>query len=148
MCCLSRLHCCCYCFYLSIQFEEQIQVDLWCSSNKSEPKYTLRVVDQQKNKANNGLFAIFIVPQGRLDHAGLLLHVKVKMILTFRFRETNWLFSTDDGCNHLAEGAGFERLVIVTLHRDHTYHGINEVKEEISTKAVELQQGGLPKGKV
>lgn len=65
------------------------------------------------------------------------------------FRETNWLFSTNDGCRQLTEDAGFERLVIVTLHRGHTYNGIDEVKEEVSAKATELRQEGLPKdGKV
>ena len=63
------------------------------------------------------------------------------------FRETNWLFSTDSGCRQLAESAGFERLVIVTLHRGHTYQGLDEVKEEVSSKAMELAQSGLPAGK-
>ena len=59
----------------------------------------------------------------------------------------DWLFSSNDGCIHLAESAGFERLVIITLHRGHTYQGLDEVKEEVSLKACELAQSGLPEGK-
>ena len=44
----------------------------------------------------------------------------------------------------MAESAGFDRLVIVTLHRGHTYHGIERVKEEVSDKALELAQENLP----
>ena len=59
-------------------------------------------------------------------------------------RETDWLFSSDYGRKQLAESAGFDRLVIVTLHRGHTYHGIERVKEEVSDKALELAQENLP----
>lgn len=37
--------------------------------------------------------------------------------------------------------------MIVTLHRGHTYQGLDEVKEEVSSKAMELAQSGLPAGK-
>ena len=59
-------------------------------------------------------------------------------------RETDWLFSSEYGRKQLAESAGFDRLVIVTLHRGHTYHGIERVKEEVSDKALELAQENLP----
>ncbi len=65
----------------------------------------------------------------------------------FSVREINWLFSTDDGCKQLAENAGFERLVVVSLHRGHTYKDIDEVKDEVTPRAVELKQEGLPDGK-
>ena len=57
-------------------------------------------------------------------------------------RETDWLFSSDYGRAQLAESAGFERLVIVTLHRGHTYSSLDAVKEEVSGKAIELVQLG------
>ena len=38
-------------------------------------------------------------------------------------------------------------MVIITLHRGHTYQGLDEVKEEVSLKACELAQSGLPEGK-
>ena len=62
-------------------------------------------------------------------------------------RETEWLFSMDPGRRQLAESAGFERLVIVTLHRGHTYSSLDSVKEEVAGKAVEFVQLGLPYGK-
>lgn len=59
----------------------------------------------------------------------------------------DWLFSTDPGQKQLAESAGFERLVIVTLHRGHTYSSLDSVKEEVASEAVQLVQQGLPRRK-
>lgn len=63
------------------------------------------------------------------------------------YREVDWLFSSDPGRLQLAESAGFERLVVVAMHRGHTYSNLEAVKEEVSAKAVELVQHGLPQGK-
>ena len=49
----------------SLHLDEQITVDLWSTDNSVEPRYTLRIVDLPRRKATNGLFAIFLVPQGR-----------------------------------------------------------------------------------
>ena len=57
------------------------------------------------------------------------------------------MFSSDPGRRQLAESAGFERLVVVTLHRGHAYSSLDAVKEEVAGKAVELVQQGLPHGK-
>jgi hypothetical protein len=57
------------------------------------------------------------------------------------------LFSSDPGRRQLAESAGFERLVVVTLHRGHAYSSLDAVKEEVAEKAVELIQHGLPHGR-
>ena len=54
------------------------------------------------------------------------------------------MFSSDTGRLQLAESAGVERLVVVTMHRGHTYSSMEEVKDEVVGKAVELIQGGLP----
>ena len=62
---------------------------------------------------------------------------------TFTCREVDWLFSSDAGRLQLAESAGFERLVVVTMHRGHTYSNLEAVKEEVSAKAAELAQPGL-----
>ena len=62
-------------------------------------------------------------------------------------RETDWLFSSDGGRKQLAESAGFERLVVVALHRGHTYTGVEGVREEVGGRAVELVQGGVSQGK-
>ena len=52
------------------------------------------------------------------------------------------MFSTDEGRKQLSESAGFERLVVVTLHRDHLYDNLNAIKAELSSKVMEL---ALPK---
>jgi len=62
-------------------------------------------------------------------------------------REVDWLFSSDEGRLQLAESAAVERLVVVTMHRGHTYSSLEEVKEEVSAKATELIQGGLAPGR-
>lgn len=63
-----------------------------------------------------------------------------------RAREVDWIFSSEAGRSQLADSAGFERLVLITLHRGHTYSGIEEVREEVGKRAVDLAQAGLPKG--
>jgi hypothetical protein len=70
----------------------------------------------------------------------------VVIFLFLVYREVDWLFSSDPGRLQLAESAGFERLVVVTMHRGHTYTSLEVVKEEVSAKAVELVQHGLPRG--
>ena len=120
--------------------DQQVCVDLWSEDNTVEPRFTLRVVDLPKKKAINGPFAIFLVPQGRFVIYSLIY-------CSHSFRETNWLFSSTSGSTQLAESAGYERLVIVTLHRGHAYQGLEQVKEEISGKAMELSQDTLPEGK-
>ena len=48
------------------------------------------------------------------------------------------MFSTDEGRKQLSESAGFERLVVVTLHRDHLYDSLDAIKVELSSKVMEL----------
>ena len=62
-------------------------------------------------------------------------------------RELEELFSVDAGLMQLAESVGFERLVVVTLHRGHVYASLDAVKEEVSAKALELIQHNAPKKK-
>ena len=58
-----------------------------------------------------------------------------------------WLFASEPGRLQLAESAGFERLVVVSMHHGHTYSCLEAVKEEVSAKAMELAQYGLPAGR-
>ena len=81
----------------------------------TSPKYSLFLVESEKGKALK--FAVFIVPQGR---------------------EAEWLFSTKEGRNHLAASADCKRMVVVHLHRDHTYKSLDSIKEEMSGYALEL----------
>jgi hypothetical protein len=48
------------------------------------------------------------------------------------------MFATNAGRIQLSESAGFERLVVVTLHRNHTYTDIDAIQAELSTKVMEL----------
>ena len=93
---------------------------------------------------------IRILPMHSVCHLGGILHVHDVCLSISTFcccRETEWLFSSDPGQRQLAESAGFERLVVVTLHRSHTYSSLDAVKEEVAGKAVELIQQGLPHGR-
>ncbi|XP_071096355.1 eEF1A lysine and N-terminal methyltransferase-like [Haliotis cracherodii] len=93
------------------------------SSESSEPRYTLYVVDRPHKTAQQ--FAVFIVPQGR---------------------ETDWLFCQPAGRKQLADSAGSDRLVVVTLHRSHCYTDIESVKEELSGKVMELTPPNFKRG--
>lgn len=102
--------------------EEQLSLTLY-SDMVATPRYTLTIVDSPSKLANN--FAIFIVPQGR---------------------ETEWMFSTDAGRQQLSESAGFERLVVVTLDRNHTYTDLDAIQTELSCKVMELAPPGFKPG--
>ncbi|XP_076436288.1 eEF1A lysine and N-terminal methyltransferase-like [Babylonia areolata] len=101
---------------------EQLQISLY-SHLGSCARYTLWVVDSDKRCSNK--FAIFIVPQGR---------------------ETEWTFCTDAGRSSLSSSAGFERLVVVALSREHEYKDMESVKAELSCKVMELAPSSYRKG--
>ena len=63
--------------------------------------------------------------------------------LYFLLIESHWLFSTDEGRQELARSAGFARLIVVTLSRDHVYKGLDQVKTELSAKVMELAPPGV-----
>ena len=48
------------------------------------------------------------------------------------------MFSSDAGRQQLSESASFERLVVVTLDRNHSYTDLDTIKAELSTKVMEL----------
>ncbi|XP_076359527.1 eEF1A lysine and N-terminal methyltransferase isoform X1 [Tachypleus tridentatus] len=93
---------------------EEVTVDL-CDPQNEFPRYSLFVVDRRK--ASSLKFAIFIVPQGR---------------------ESEWLFGTPSGRQHLAQNANANRLVVVHLSRNHSYSNLEDVKAELSSKVMEL----------
>lgn len=86
------------------------------------PRYTLYIVDSLVQSTNK--FAIFIVPQGR---------------------ETEWLFGSPPGRQQLAESAGFERLIVIHLNRNHCYENLDMIKSELSGKVMELAPRNLKK---
>lgn len=101
------------------QTDEEISLELFSSASNT-PRYTLHVVDRPQTSGKK--FAVFIVPEGR---------------------ETEWLFSSVAGRKQLRDSAGFERLVVVTLHRDHTYSDLESIQNELSGKVMELAPPGL-----
>ena len=58
--------------------------------------------------------------------------------MLFSFRETEWMFSSEAGRQQLSQNAGFERLIVVTLDRNHSYKDLDLIKAELSTKVMEL----------
>ena len=59
------------------------------------------------------------------------------------------MFSTPAGRLSLTESAGFGRLVVVTLHRGHTYGSLQDIKEELSGRVMELAPSDMAnKGRV
>ncbi|XP_037960566.1 eEF1A lysine and N-terminal methyltransferase homolog [Teleopsis dalmanni] len=85
----------------------------------NNPRYTVYILDQPP-KSTLKRYAAFLVPQGR---------------------ENEYLFSTPEGRKHLQESSEFQRLLIITLHRDQVYNSLAEVKEELidSIKSVAPQ---------
>ena len=45
----------------------------------------------------------------------------------------------------MAESAQFKRLVFVSLSREHEYHGMQQIQDELSTKVMELAPISLPR---
>nr|XP_033816914.1 eEF1A lysine and N-terminal methyltransferase isoform X3 [Geotrypetes seraphini] len=100
-----------------------MSLDLY-KAGSEKPRYTLYVVDSSSLRpTHTNQFAIFIVPQGR---------------------ETEWLFGTEDGRKQLAGSAGFRRLIVVALHRDQQYDGMEGIQSELSAKVLELAPPGVP----
>ncbi|KAI9990172.1 hypothetical protein PInf_020598 [Phytophthora infestans] len=87
------------------------------ANGQVNPRFTLRLVDAHM-RGPNGSCAVFLIPQGR---------------------EHEWMFSTEEGANELAAGAGFSRLIIVALGRDgHAFESTAKVQEELNAKVMEL----------
>ncbi|XP_066286326.1 eEF1A lysine and N-terminal methyltransferase-like isoform X1 [Branchiostoma lanceolatum] len=102
---------------------ETVCLELFSSSSSSSvPKYILHIVETDTVRAADRQFAVFIVPQGR---------------------EVEWLFATDEGRGQLAGTAGFRRLVVVSLQREHPYETMAEIQKELSGKIMELAPPGF-----
>ncbi|XP_068150384.1 LOW QUALITY PROTEIN: eEF1A lysine and N-terminal methyltransferase homolog [Drosophila tropicalis] len=85
------------------------------------PRYTVYILDQPPSRGL-GKYAAFIVPQGR---------------------EIEWLFATPAGRKKLQASAKFQRLAVVTLHRDQIYSTLDEVKSELGVSIKNLAPAGL-----
>lgn len=58
-------------------------------------------------------------------------------------RETEWLFSTQQGRRKLLVSAKHNRLAIVSMHRGHTYKSWDDVKNELSGSVRNFAPTGL-----
>ncbi|KAG5896827.1 hypothetical protein JTB14_032068 [Gonioctena quinquepunctata] len=81
-----------------------------CKELKLKKRFTVYVVDIHP-KQKNAQYAGFIVPEGR---------------------EAEWLFSTTTGRKKLVEITHYNRLAIITLHREHKYESFEAVQKELS----------------
>lgn len=104
----------------SIADMNEVSIYLFHPTNTESPRYTVHVLDQAPNRGN-GRYAAFIVPQGR---------------------ETEWHFSTPEGRKNLLTSAKYDRLAIVSMHRDQHYVSWLDVKDEIDASI----QNFAPKG--
>ncbi|MEE6496117.1 hypothetical protein FKM82_002233 [Ascaphus truei] len=105
------------------QSSHEVWLDL-CEGDSGKSRYTFYVVDSSAIRlSHTNHFAIFIIPQGR---------------------ETEWFFGTEQGRRQLVGSVGFRRLIIVALHRDQQYNGMESIQAELSTKVLELAPPGLP----
>lgn len=64
------------------------------------------------------------------------------------FREAEWLFSTANGRKKLVEITKYNRLAIVTLHRDQKYESFEAVQTELSNVVCNLAPAQLKNRKV
>ncbi|XP_011210039.2 eEF1A lysine and N-terminal methyltransferase homolog [Bactrocera dorsalis] len=104
----------------NIAGHEEVVMDL-CQPGESTRRYTVHVLDQPPARGL-GKFAAFIVPQGR---------------------EIEWLFATTQGRRKLHSSAKFQRLAVVTLHRDQEYVSLDTVKCELAESIKSLAPIGL-----
>ncbi|XP_046421551.1 eEF1A lysine and N-terminal methyltransferase homolog [Neodiprion fabricii] len=98
----------------------EVSLDLYRPGEKHS-RYTMYVLDQPYARENE-IYAAFIVPQGR---------------------ETMWLFCTKEGRQQLLKTTKRNRLVIVTLRREHTYESLDAVKRELSITVRNLAPAGV-----
>ncbi|XP_073827007.1 eEF1A lysine and N-terminal methyltransferase homolog isoform X2 [Musca autumnalis] len=97
-----------------------VSIDL-CKPGESNPRYTVHIVDQPPTRGL-GKYAAFIVPQGR---------------------EVEWLFATSKGRKKLLEQSKFQRMAVVTLHRDQCYQSMEEVNAELADSIKSFAPIGL-----
>lgn len=97
----------------------EVSLDLY-RPGETIPRYTLYVVDESSKRKKT--YATFIVPQGR---------------------ESDWLFSTKEGRQHLLKSTQRDRLAVVVLRREHKFDNMEAVKKEINDSVINLAPIGL-----
>ncbi|XP_023014100.2 eEF1A lysine and N-terminal methyltransferase homolog [Leptinotarsa decemlineata] len=109
----------------SIAEENEVVLDLF-EQGVEIPRFTVYVVDVPPKKKNSQ-YAGFIVPEGR---------------------EAEWLFSTKAGRKKLVDVTQFNRLAIITLHREHKYESFEAVQKELSDTVCNLAPSHLKNKKI
>ncbi|XP_015172807.1 PREDICTED: methyltransferase-like protein 13 [Polistes dominula] len=99
----------------------EICLDLHKVGDK-HPRYTVYILNQPCAGGAKS-YAAFIVPQGK---------------------ETDWLFSTKEGRKQVLDSTQQDRLVIVTLRREHNFESLDAVKTELGDCIRNLAPSGLP----
>ncbi|KAH6947251.1 hypothetical protein HPB50_017779 [Hyalomma asiaticum] len=107
-----------------LEKEDDVSLDLYASGSDT-PRYRLFVCDLQAKIQTQLKFGIFIVPQGR---------------------ESEWLFSTVEGRQQLTETCRADRVIVVHLCREQNYVDLDQVKEELSSKVMELAPASYVEG--
>ncbi|XP_067943834.1 eEF1A lysine and N-terminal methyltransferase-like [Watersipora subatra] len=87
------------------------------------PRYTMWVVDSSTNDSAkfDKKYSVFIVPQGK---------------------EAEQPFASKEGRTDLADSSGYQRLLVVSLDRGHVYHGLDEIKAELSLQVMQFAPAG------
>eukprot|EP01083_Nonionella_stella_P145534 456245_1 len=97
---------------------------LYISQENLPPRYSLTVRDTSgPSSGKNGLCAVFLVPQGR---------------------DSEWMFSSEEGQRTLCTDAGYKRFIIVVLNRGHKFSSLKDVQSELSPKMVQIAGRGTP----
>lgn len=92
----------------------------------------------------NGLFAVFVVPIGKLENYFESIKAIFKLNSVLICREIEWLFGTKLGREELCSQAKYQRLAIAHLNRSHSYDSLDAIIAELSPKVMELAPKGIP----
>jgi len=101
--------------------ERDIQMncfDYKSEDNQNVPKYVIHVVDSKdKNLLKKNICTAIIIPQGR---------------------ETESVFSSELGRQNLCQQVETSRLIVIFLGHGHTFTSLDNVKDELGPKILEL----------
>lgn len=60
------------------------------------------------------------------------------------FRETDWLFGSQEGRNYLRKSSGFDRLAVVSLQRDQSYGSMSDIQDELRQTILQFTPSCMP----
>lgn len=65
------------------------------------------------------------------------------MFFNHVIRETEWIFSTQQGRRKLLKSTNYDRLAIVSMHRGHGYTSWDDVLAELSDAVLDIAPSGV-----